>query len=202
MYLPEIRTLHTYRAPCSFKPSLAEVLAQIPAAFLDQVVAFETLTRDVDMDQAVHVTTTKLYGTKPVAACPGLYIEQPNVVDGDNFYYPHGVSMTRAEVISRLEKQVGPGELVERDGKYYYRTGREAAMLLRALEVAGKKHAATLPAEDRLTKDGVRALPTDKTAPMLCRDLVVRSARAGGGISGQNVTFLGGLGSDLIQHPV
>ncbi len=94
------------------------------------------------------------------------------MVAGDNFYFPNGVTLTRAEVVSRVEKQVGPGELVERDGKYYYRQGREAEMLLRALELAAGKHEATLPAEDRLTKAGVRAMLDDKTAPVLCMELV------------------------------
>jgi len=42
--LAVITTIHTFGAPALFKPSMAEVLAQIPANMVDEVVAFEICT--------------------------------------------------------------------------------------------------------------------------------------------------------------
>lgn len=65
------RTYHTYGYHGIFKPSIAEVLAQIPPEFLDRVVAFEIIdqpqTTDdlnrerVALDAGYHVATTRLY---------------------------------------------------------------------------------------------------------------------------------------------
>ncbi len=70
-HLCDIRTYHTYGYYGSFKPSIAEVLAQIPAEHLDIVVAFEIVDspKDVNdlnrereaMDAGYHVATTRLY---------------------------------------------------------------------------------------------------------------------------------------------
>lgn len=38
----QIPTLHVYGAPKLFKPTIAEVLAQIPAGYIDSVAAFQT----------------------------------------------------------------------------------------------------------------------------------------------------------------
>ncbi len=66
-----IRTLHTYGYYGMFKPSIAEVLAQIPEALLEQTVAFETTgPRDAAalnddsaaLNAGFHVATTVLYG--------------------------------------------------------------------------------------------------------------------------------------------
>jgi len=35
-------TLHTYEASAIFRPTIAEVLAQVPAGYTDDVVAFQT----------------------------------------------------------------------------------------------------------------------------------------------------------------
>lgn len=77
MYLTEIRTLHTYGSPCFFKPSVAEVLAQIPDDMLEGVVAFETrgpsdvadMNRESEaLNAGFHVARTRLYGARPVEA--------------------------------------------------------------------------------------------------------------------------------------
>lgn len=66
-----IRTLHTYGYYGFFKPSIAEVLAQIPADLIEQTVAFETVgPADADaineesaaLNAGFHVATTRLYG--------------------------------------------------------------------------------------------------------------------------------------------
>lgn len=69
--LCEIRTYHGYGHYSLFKPSIAEVLAQIPAEHLDRVVAFEIvvapetaddLNREGEAcDAGYHVATTRLY---------------------------------------------------------------------------------------------------------------------------------------------
>lgn len=69
--IARIRTLHTYGYYGMFKPSVAEVLAQIPEHLVDQVVAFEThgpetagdLNREIDaLNAGFHVADTILYG--------------------------------------------------------------------------------------------------------------------------------------------
>lgn len=66
-----IRTLHTYGYYGMFKPSVAEVLAQIPVELIEQTVAFETVgPADADalnkesaaLNAGFHVATTRLYG--------------------------------------------------------------------------------------------------------------------------------------------
>ncbi len=65
-------TLHVYGAPAFFKPSVAEVLAQIPAGYTDQVVAFQTAPNQESIDYwpqadstalswGFHLATTTLY---------------------------------------------------------------------------------------------------------------------------------------------
>lgn len=69
--LRKIRTLHTYGYYGMFKPSLAEVLAQIPKDIIDQVGAFEVngpetaddLNQEREaLDAGYHVAETTLYG--------------------------------------------------------------------------------------------------------------------------------------------
>lgn len=69
--LCDITTYHTYGYYGMFKPSIAEVLAQIPAEHLDKVVAFEIVDSPKDADDlnrqskainaGYHVATTRLY---------------------------------------------------------------------------------------------------------------------------------------------
>lgn len=69
--LCDITTYHTYGYYGFFKPSIAEVLAQIPAEHLDKVVAFEIvgspktaddLNREHEaLNAGYHVATTRLY---------------------------------------------------------------------------------------------------------------------------------------------
>jgi len=72
--LCDITTYHTYGYHGFFKPSIAEVLAQIPAEHLDKVVAFEIVKSPNDVDDLnreqealnarYHVATTRLYVRK------------------------------------------------------------------------------------------------------------------------------------------
>ncbi len=66
-----IRTLHTYGYYGFFKPSIAEVLAQIPEDLIEQTVAFETFgpaaadalnKESAALNAGFHVATTNLYG--------------------------------------------------------------------------------------------------------------------------------------------
>lgn len=66
-----ITTYHTYGYYGFFKPSIAEVLAQIPEQYLKDVVAFETNGPDTvqdlnrhqtELDDGYHVAQTILYG--------------------------------------------------------------------------------------------------------------------------------------------
>jgi hypothetical protein len=67
----DITTYHTYGYYGFFKPSVAEVLAQIPAEHLNKVVAFEIIgspetAEDMNEEHAAlnagyHVATTRLY---------------------------------------------------------------------------------------------------------------------------------------------
>ena len=69
--LCRIRTYHTWAYYGLFKPSIAEVLAQIPNEHIDDVVAFEMveypkttsdLNRESDaLDAGYHVATVQLY---------------------------------------------------------------------------------------------------------------------------------------------
>ena len=72
--LCDITTYHTYGYYGFFKPSIAEVLAQIPKEYLDKVVAFEIINSpgtadDLNRESAAlnagyHVATTRLYVKK------------------------------------------------------------------------------------------------------------------------------------------
>lgn len=67
----EIRTYHTWGHYSMFKPSIAEVIAQIPADVIDQVTEFEIVQRPQEakdlneekraLDAGFHVATTVLY---------------------------------------------------------------------------------------------------------------------------------------------
>lgn len=72
--VPVVRlwTLHSYAAPSLFKASVAEVLAQIPAGYLDSIVAFTTECPEDSVsswpeyyrtafDGGYHLATTTLY---------------------------------------------------------------------------------------------------------------------------------------------
>ncbi len=69
--LCDITTYHTYGYYGFFKPSIAEVLAQIPKEHLDKVVAFQIvgspqdsgdLNRELEaLNAGYHVATTRLY---------------------------------------------------------------------------------------------------------------------------------------------
>jgi len=69
--LVDITTYHTWTYYGMFKPSIAEVLAQIPADIVDRVVAFEIidypetagdLNRNLDaLNAGYHVAVTRLY---------------------------------------------------------------------------------------------------------------------------------------------
>jgi hypothetical protein len=69
--LVKIRTLHTYGYYGFFKPSIAEVLAQIPEEWLERTIAFSTQgpndaaemnLEKKALDAGFHVAETTLYG--------------------------------------------------------------------------------------------------------------------------------------------
>lgn len=67
----DIRTYHTYGYYGFFKPSIAEVIAQIPADIIDQVTEFEIVDTPktatdlkeerIALNKGFHVATTRLY---------------------------------------------------------------------------------------------------------------------------------------------
>ena len=69
--LSEFRTFHSYGSPMFFKPSIAEVLAQIPEEFLNKIRAFQIVDAPVHVDDlnlerealnaGYHVAMTRLY---------------------------------------------------------------------------------------------------------------------------------------------
>ncbi len=59
-HLEDIKTFHTYGYYGFFKPSIAEVIAQIPESLLEKTVAFETLT-GCQIEGEYHSTVTRLY---------------------------------------------------------------------------------------------------------------------------------------------
>jgi hypothetical protein len=76
MKLRTVRTLHTYGYYGFFKPSVAEVLAQIPEDLVDKAIAFETIgPEDADalnkekeaLDAGFHVADTTFYGLDQTA---------------------------------------------------------------------------------------------------------------------------------------
>jgi len=60
-----IQTFHTWGAPALFKPSVAEVIAQIPVEMRDSVDAFEVISEGLGppavLQEGFHVTNTALY---------------------------------------------------------------------------------------------------------------------------------------------
>jgi hypothetical protein len=60
-YFASISTYHTFGYQGFFKPSVAEVLAQIPEDLLGQTVAFEVLGPSRATADGYHVATTRLY---------------------------------------------------------------------------------------------------------------------------------------------
>lgn len=72
--LTDIRTYHTWAYYGFFKPTIAEVLAQIPESQIEDVVAFEIIDspktaadlnkESVALNDGYHVATTRLYANK------------------------------------------------------------------------------------------------------------------------------------------
>lgn len=65
-HLCRITTLNTYHdsgSPFIFRPSIDEVIAQIPEFWIDDVVAFETFGPEI-VPGDYHIATTILYGKK------------------------------------------------------------------------------------------------------------------------------------------
>jgi len=60
-----IRTYHTWGAPALFKPSVAEVLAQLTTGQAERAVGFEILSHNLDVNNVLsdgyHTVLTKLY---------------------------------------------------------------------------------------------------------------------------------------------
>lgn len=64
--LAELDTYHGFGAPALFKPSLAEVLAQIPLDLRPHVTAFELDPESAEVfDDSHHVVAVTLYGALP-----------------------------------------------------------------------------------------------------------------------------------------
>ncbi|MBS3134181.1 hypothetical protein J4214_03035 [Candidatus Woesearchaeota archaeon] len=60
----KIITIHDYGAPSLFKPSIAEVLAQIPEKDIKKCVAFETNLLGFTDSSSYHTAQTRLYEKK------------------------------------------------------------------------------------------------------------------------------------------
>ena len=60
-----IETIHSYGAPVFFKPSIAEVLAQIPEDDIGRCVAFETNPLGFTEGSSYHLAQTRLYEKLP-----------------------------------------------------------------------------------------------------------------------------------------
>lgn len=60
----KIETIHDYGAPVFFKPSIAEVLAQIPEKDIGRCVAFETNHLGFTQNSSHHTAETRLYEKK------------------------------------------------------------------------------------------------------------------------------------------
>jgi len=75
--LCNINTLHGYGHYSLFKPSIAEVLAQIPEHLINKVTAFKTIPISniisdcLSKDQEYHVGVTTLYGNANVRSSHG-----------------------------------------------------------------------------------------------------------------------------------
>lgn len=64
--LAEFDTYHSFAAPVLFKPTLAEVLAQIPADLQPYAKAFELDQDSAEVwDESHHVASVTLYGAPP-----------------------------------------------------------------------------------------------------------------------------------------
>lgn len=76
------RTLHTYGYHGFFKPSIAEVLAQVPADLVDKAVAFEVngpgtaddLNQEKEaLDAGFHVAQTSFYASEGTTTTPTIW---------------------------------------------------------------------------------------------------------------------------------
>ena len=85
--LEDRKMLHTWNFPSSFKPTVSEVLSQIPEELLSKVIAFEILEGALGMKGAFieefkegyHVSIVRLYGEKTaVNKAASLLIEYPS----------------------------------------------------------------------------------------------------------------------------
>jgi len=66
-----IKTIHSYGAPVLFKPSIAEVLAQIPEDDIGRCVAFETDHLGFTEGSSYHLAQTRLYEKLPQRVLQG-----------------------------------------------------------------------------------------------------------------------------------
>ena len=66
-----IKTIHSYGAPVFFKPSIAEVLAQIPEDDIRRCVAFETNYLGFTEGSSCHLAQTRLYEKLPQRVLQG-----------------------------------------------------------------------------------------------------------------------------------
>lgn len=59
-----IKTRHSWNSPMLFKPTIQEVVYQIPGKYRDITAAFETSTLDVKITDCNHIARTTLYRLK------------------------------------------------------------------------------------------------------------------------------------------
>lgn len=64
--IAKIETYHTYAYYGFFKPTIAEVLSQIPEQYIDKVTAFETVGDTAEICGDYHRAITRLYKKKQV----------------------------------------------------------------------------------------------------------------------------------------
>ncbi len=103
--LESIITNHNYGYYGFFKPSIAEVLAQIPEGYKDQCCAFETIVDDVFINDSVHTTNTILYQKAGKGADAK---NKANVADQEQQYTVDGILNYKDGIV-----------LVERTSKPY-----------------------------------------------------------------------------------
>lgn len=83
----DIVTIHSCGHPALFKPSIQEVLAQIPEDIASKVVAFETflefsgVRKNMTDDGVYHKAKTILY----TGSLPQSIKDQPVILDGETF---------------------------------------------------------------------------------------------------------------------